>query len=42
MFSSKVMSILAIVALVFFIALIALQFIEMSHYSAAPSVWPAS
>lgn len=42
MFSSKVMSILALVAVIFFIALIVLQFLELSYFSAAPSVWPVT
>jgi hypothetical protein len=42
MFSSKMMSILVLVSVVCFAVLIGLQFWELSHYGAAPSVWPAS
>lgn len=41
MFSSKVMTILAIVATLCFAAVVALQVLEFTHYSAEPSVWPA-
>jgi DNA-binding transcriptional regulator of glucitol operon len=41
MFSSKVLSILCIIAVICFAALIALQVVEMQHYSKNPSVWPA-
>lgn len=42
MFSSKVLSILVVVALICFAALVTLQVIELVHYGADPSVWPAS
>ena len=42
MSSSKLFSILAIVAVVCFVTLITLQFVELSFYDASPSVWPAS
>jgi hypothetical protein len=38
--SNKVQAILAIVATLLFVALIALQVVEMLHYSNPPSVWP--
>ena len=41
MFSSKIASVLAIVATVCFVVLITLQVLELMHYSAAPSAWPA-
>lgn len=42
MFSSKVLSILALVATVCFLALAALQVFELTYYRADPSVWPAA
>ena len=36
----KVMTILASLVLVVFLALIAIQVIEVQHYKAEPSVWP--
>lgn len=42
MFSSKVISILAIAATVCFLLLIGLQIWEINGYSAEPSVWPAA
>lgn len=41
MFSSKVMSILALVTVICFLALLGLQIAEILHYGAEPSVWPA-
>lgn len=40
MLSNKVQAILAIVATALFLALIALQVLELMHYSNPPSVWP--
>ena len=40
MFDSKVASWLAIVATICFVALIALQVVELSFYGKPPSVWP--
>lgn len=37
----KVFGFLVIIAAICFIAVIALQVLEMSFYSAVPSVWPA-
>lgn len=42
MFSSKVASWLAIVAVICFLVLIGLQITEMMGYGADPSAWPAS
>lgn len=42
MFSTKVVSILALVTTICFLALITLQVLEMAYYGADPSVWPAS
>ncbi len=42
MFSSKILSVLATVVIVLFLALITLQAVELSHYKSEPSVWPAS
>lgn len=42
MFSTKIASWLAIVAVVCFLILIVLQIAELSYYKADPSVWPAS
>jgi len=39
MFSFKVLSWLAIVAVICFVVLITLQVLEMNYYTAAPSVW---
>ena len=41
MFSSKVMSILALVTVICFLVLMGLQITEILFYSAEPSVWPA-
>lgn len=41
MLSNKVQAILAIIATVFFVALIALQYLELSFYSSQPTVWPS-
>ena len=38
--STKVLSILAIIGTLCVIALIALQVMELTYYSADPSVWP--
>lgn len=40
MLSNKVQAIFAIVTTVLFVALIALQVLELMHFSAPPSVWP--
>lgn len=42
MFSTKILSILASVVIVLFLALISLQIVEISHYKSEPSVWPAT
>lgn len=38
--SNKAQAILAILATLLFVALIALQVLELTSYSAPPSVWP--
>ena len=38
--SSKVLTVLTLVATLCVIGLVVLQYLEMSFYSAAPSVWP--
>lgn len=40
MFSSKVASILSILALLLFAAVVVAQFLEKNFYAAAPSLWP--
>ncbi len=40
MFSSKLASVLALIATLCFVATIVLQALELSHYGAPPSVWP--
>ena len=40
MSSTKILSILAIVATLCFAVLVVLQVVELTHYSAPPSVWP--
>lgn len=42
MFSFKILSILALIALLCFIGVITLQVMELNYYVAAPSVWPFS
>ncbi len=42
MFSTKILSVLAAVVIVLFLALITLQAVELSHYKSAPSAWPAA
>lgn len=42
MFSTKIASVLAIIATLFFLTLIVLQIAELSYYRADPSVWPTS
>ncbi len=42
MFSSKLLTIIALLAVVFFAALITLQALELMYYDAAPSLWPAT
>ena len=37
--SSSNMSILALVSLLLFVAVLVLQFMEMNYYAAAPSLW---
>lgn len=39
MFSTKVMGILSIIALVLFIGVLVLQILEKSYYGAPPSLW---
>ena len=42
MFSTKILSALATVVIVLFLALISLLAVELSQYKSAPSVWPAA
>lgn len=42
MYSSKIAGFLALVAALCFIALVALQAMEIMHYSAEPTLWPVS
>lgn len=42
MFSSKVASWLAVIAVVCFLVLIGLQIAELMNYGGAPSAWPAA
>ncbi len=42
MSSSKFLTILVLLALVFFAALITLQALEWMYFDATPSVWPGS
>jgi len=39
--SNKVQAILAIVATLLVAALVVLQYLEITHYSSPPSVWPS-
>ncbi len=40
MFSSNGLSAMTLVALLLLIGVVALQFFEISYYSALPSIWP--
>ena len=40
MFSSNGLSAMTLVALLFLIAVITLQILEINYYSAIPSIWP--
>lgn len=42
MFSSKVAGVLALIATIFFLALIGLQLAEWNYYRAEPSIWPTA
>lgn len=42
MFSTKIASVLAIIATLCFLILIVLQIAELLYYRADPSVWPGS
>lgn len=39
---SKIATVLAIIASLCFVALLTLQVLEMTHYSAEPSLWPTA
>lgn len=42
MLFTKILGVLALIATVCFVALVAMQVLELNFYSAAPSVWPAA